>query len=444
MTKISRREALKVAGATALGAAALPILGRSTPAFARSRSNAAQKLTFSTAGGATDVPIFNGLATIFNKTHTDAQATFQEVPGSWEVFNAKLITQLSAHNAPDLIRHAIIYRPELIANNYVEDLQPYAQKSKWDVSAYYSGPFEGYRIGNHLWGVPTGIYTMALYYNKTMFKKAGIPLPSTDWEKGYDWDQFLTVAKKLTTGRGPGKVYGFSTATDLRWWINFIWQAGGDFLTPGYKQSALSSPAAQEALNFIHDLIFKYEAWPNPVSFNNPGNLFVSGKLGMYIDGNWQIPLLKTIKNFEWGVMPLPHNTKTYTGYYIDGWFVPKGAARPDLSWELIESIVGPQGEDWVVQQSDLGIPILQSSAKKNASILFNPLNKAEQQVWLDSIKYGHTFPYSPIYNQLDPIIARNVDQFSLGKITPKQFADNIGTAINPLLAKLTPAERAV
>ena len=444
MTNISRRQALKTAAAAALGASALPLVGGAAPAFARTRSNAAQQLRFSTAGGATDVPIFNGLAGIFNKTHTNAQATFQEVPGSWETFNAKLLTQLAARDVPDVIRHAIIYRPELIANGYVVDLMPYAQKSHWDFSAYYKGPFEGYRIGNHMWGVPTGIYTMALYYNKTMFKEAGIPLPSTDWSKGYDWNQFLDVAKKLTKGRGPGKVYGFSTATDLRWWINFIWQAGGDFLTPGYRRSALSDPAAQEALNFIHDLIFKYQVWPNPVAFNNPGNLFVSGRLAMTIDGNWQIPLFKTIKNFEWGVMPMPHNTHTYTGYYIDGWFVPKGVARPDLSWELISSIVGPQGEEWVVQQSDLGIPILQASAKKNAKILFNPLGKAEQQVWLDSINYGHTFPYSPIYNQLDPIISRNVDLFSLGKSTPKQFADNIGSAINPLLAKLTPAERAV
>ncbi len=84
MTKISRREALKVAGATALGAAALPIVGRSTPAFARSRSNAAQKLTFSTVPAAPlAVPIFQRTGqSIFNKTHTDAQAAFQEVPGS--------------------------------------------------------------------------------------------------------------------------------------------------------------------------------------------------------------------------------------------------------------------------------------------------------------------------------------------------------------------------
>ena len=70
-------------------------------------------------------------------------------------------------------------------------------------------------------------------------------------------------------------------------------------------------------------------------------------------------------------------------------------------------------------------------------------MGPAGQKVWLDSPNYGHTFPYSPIYSQLDPILARNLDLFSLNKITPKQFAQNISTAIDPLLAKLTPAERA-
>ena len=53
----------------------------------------------------------------------------------------------------------------------------------------------------------------------------------------------------------------------------------------------------------------------------------------MTIDGNWQIPLFKTIKNFEWGVMPLPHNTKTYTGVlYRRLVRAGKGASRTRIS----------------------------------------------------------------------------------------------------------------
>src|SRR5581483_5690304 len=131
-----------------------------------------------------------------------------------------------------------------------------------------------------------------------------------------------------------------------------------------------------------------------------------------------------------------------YTGYYIDGWFIPRGVAHPELSWELISSFLGHQAEDFVVHQSDLGIPMLKAVAQQDSKLLFNPLPPAEQKVWLDSIDHGHTFPYSPIYNQLDPIISRNMDLFSVNQVTPKQFAQNISSQIDPMLAKLTPVQR--
>lgn len=443
-SKISRRDILRTGAAAALGAGALPLVGRASPAFAHARSSDMVQLKYATIAGASEIPIFKGLSAHFNKTSKTAQASFQLVPGSWEDFERKLLAELASNSVPDAIRDAIIYRPDLLSNGYVEDLMPYAQKTHFNFDAYYSGPLKGYLSGKHLWGLPAGIYTMAMYYNKTMFKEAGIPTPPTDWSKGYDWNQLLDVAKKLTKGSGPGKQYGISTATDIRWWINFIWENGGDFLSPGYGRSTLGDAPAQGALNYIHDLMFKYQVWPNPEAFKDPSSLFISGRLGMYIDGNWQMPALKTITKFDWGVMPLPHNTHTYTGYYIDGWFVPRGAQHPDLSWDLIASFLGPETEDYVVRQSDLGIPLLKSVARKDAQILFNPLPRAEQQVWLDSINHGHTFPYSPIFNQMAPILSRNLDLFSLNKVTPKQFAQNISTAIDPLLAKLTPAQRAV
>jgi multiple sugar transport system substrate-binding protein len=443
-SKISRRDILKTGAAAALGAGALPLLGRASPAFARSTSRDMIQLKYATIAGASEIPIFKGLSTQFNKTSKTAQASFQLVAGTWENFQQKLIAELASNSVPDAIRDAIIYRPDLLSNGYVEDLMPYAQKTHFNFDQYYPGPLKGYLTGKHLWGLPAGIYTMAMYYNKTMFKEAGIPTPPTDWSKGYDWNQLLDVAKKLTKGSGPGKQYGISTATDIRWWINFIWENGGDFLSAGYGRSTLGDAPAQGALNYIHDLMFKYQVWPNPEAFKDPSTLFLSGRLGMYIDGNWQLPALKTITKFDWGVMPLPHNTHVYTGYYIDGWFVPRGAQHPDLSWDLIASFLGPETEDYVVRQSDLGIPLLKSVAQKDAQIMFNPLPRAEQQVWLDSINHGHTFPYSPIFNQMAPILSRNLDLFSLNKVTPKQFAQNISTAIDPLLAKLTPAQRAV
>jgi multiple sugar transport system substrate-binding protein len=228
--------------------------------------------------------------------------------------------------------------------------------------------------------------------------------------------------------------------TDFRWWIHFIWQSGGDFLNADHTKVTLETPAAIEGLQYLHDLIFKYQVWPNPETlkdYNTVTGLFTSGRVGMYLDGMWQMPACKTIKRFEWGVAPLPHNTKIATGYYIDGWFVPKGAPHPDLSWELIASFLSPRTEDFVARTSDLGIPMLKSTARKDANILFNPLPVPEQRVWLDSPKYGYQFPWTPNFADINEVLARNIDLFSVGQSDAKLTVANITRQVQPLLDQL-------
>ena len=71
---------------------------------------------------------------------------------------------------------------------------------------------------------------MLIYYNTTMFDAAGIDRPSDDWT----WDDFLAVAKQLTTGTGSSKVYGFVLPT-----YNFG-------LTPWYYTNGGSSATETE------------------------------------------------------------------------------------------------------------------------------------------------------------------------------------------------------
>lgn len=443
---LTRRDLLKSAAATAAAAGALPLLNGTLPAMAQARSRDTTHLTYSTIANPAEVPIFKHLSDYFNKMHPNVQASFQLVPGSWEDYNRKLVTQVAGGTVPDVTRGAIIYRPSYISKGYVEDLMPYAKRSQFPFDKYFKSPFGGYLVGDHLWGMPVGIYDMAMYYNKTMFKEAGIPLPSTDWEKGYDFDEFLHVARKLTKGSGVHKQYGVEMLTDFRWLIHFIWWTGGDFLSADHSKCIVDSPQAVAGLQFLHDLMFKYQVWPNPETLKNgttESGLFTSGRVGMMFDGMWSMPTMKTtIKNFEWGVAPLPHDKKIATGYYIDGWFVPKGAANPELSWELIASFMSAQTENYVAHQSDLGIPMLKSIAKKDADSLFDPLPLAEQKVWLDSPNYGHQFPWTPNFADIQQVLSRNLDLFALQKTDAKQTARNIKQQVQPLLDQLTPAER--
>ena len=97
-----------------------------------------------------------------------------------------------------------------------------------------------------------------MVYNSELFKEAGIKsLPK-------NWKEYREACKKLTkatkTG-GPVDQWGVAfvlakACFDLRFSV-VLRGFGGDFLTPDWKHSALNTPQAKEAFNYVVDLILK-------------------------------------------------------------------------------------------------------------------------------------------------------------------------------------------
>jgi multiple sugar transport system substrate-binding protein len=91
-----------------------------------------------------------------------------------------------------------------------------------------------------IYGIPKDFSVLGMFYNKEMFKKAGIrEVPDT-------WDELLAVAKKLKkAGLVP-----MSVSSDLSTWLAFIYQKGAEIITPDYKHSLFTDPRIVESLEF--------------------------------------------------------------------------------------------------------------------------------------------------------------------------------------------------
>ena len=80
-------------------------------------------------------------------------------------------------------------------------------------------------------GVPALVDNLALVYNKTLFKQAGLSYPTTNWT----WADMKRAALKLTNP--AKKQFGWAYVNDAsedtvwRFWA-MLWQAGGHILTP--------------------------------------------------------------------------------------------------------------------------------------------------------------------------------------------------------------------
>lgn len=395
--------------------------------------------SFLTISNDDEQKIFDQVATSFNATNPGGKWAFDRMAGSWEDFSRKYTTELAAGSPHDAARIAIIQQPSYTSKGYVADLSAFAEKDNLNFADYYDTAFNEWRVDGKLYGIPAGIYNMAVYYNKDMFDAAGIPHLTTDWDDAnWNWTTFQETAKKLTKGEGASKQYGFTTTWDMRWVIHFPWAAGGDFINADHTKTIIGEPAGIEGLNFAQTLIRDDKSWLTPTQLGNDNvsEAFQSGRVGMYLDGMWQMPSLKKIESFKWGVAPVPAGKQRFTGIYVDAWVMPPGTKDPEQSWKFLKYMAGAEAQNILVDNSALGLPILKSVVKDRAADLFKPLSPEEQQVWINAANYAHSFPFTAKWDELFDAFKPVWDLWGLGEIDAATMAQQITDVVDPILAK--------
>jgi ABC-type sugar transport systems, permease components len=110
-------------------------------------------------------------------------------------------------------------------------------------------------VDNSIYTIPYAQYVQALYYRKDLFRAAGLNpnKPPTDWNQFYEYAKALTDHEKGQWG------FIFAQGTESYWWINFLWQAGGEVALPdpksGLHLAAFNSQPGVEALEFYRKLL---------------------------------------------------------------------------------------------------------------------------------------------------------------------------------------------
>ncbi|MEV6795965.1 sugar ABC transporter substrate-binding protein [Streptomyces sp. NPDC051320] len=117
---------------------------------------------------------------------------------------------------PDVAQIEYFALGQFALGKSVADLSGYGAK---DLKAAYSpGPWNSVNINGGIYGLPMDSGPMAMFYNKKVFDKYKIAVPTT-------WDEYLAAARKLH--KADPKAYITSDAGDAGLTTSMIWQAGG-------------------------------------------------------------------------------------------------------------------------------------------------------------------------------------------------------------------------
>ncbi len=163
-----------------------------------------------------------------------------------------------------------------------------------------------------LYGLPIQESSAGFFYNKKIFRAAGIDVSAYSATNPWTFEQFKDVCARL-------QAHGV-TAVDMRidatkdetapyLLYPFIYAAGGEFVSAdGYTATGIyNSAATAKGFQFIKDLINA-----GYTSYAIGATDFFTGKVGMYLSSGWTIPDLdnKYREQFasrdDWGLLPYP------------------------------------------------------------------------------------------------------------------------------------------
>lgn len=346
----------------------------------------------------------------------------------------KLLISYAGGRAPDVSRVSSLWFYPLAAKGVLADLTPFIEDdASFDINDFYSVAVDGWgRYAGKVHAIPTDLDLEAMYYNKKMFDRAGIPYPDYTW----DWDRYLEVCKQLTRDLdGDGRTDQWGT-TVSGFWQSYIYQNGGQVLNDQQTECVLDRPEAYKALQWMVDLRQKWAVAPSPADTADLGltGLWAAGRIGMFHSGSWAASLMfkDRVKTFEWDVAPIPKGKGRATFLGGSAFAITRKSRHKEEAWELVKFLTSPYVQEmWATQEQVM--PSRKSVAESGAFLNLDepPDNRI---VFLQATEYGRTLPSVYSQREMNDIISNYISKALLGQASAREVCEEVTPLVNDLL----------
>lgn len=296
---------------------------------------------------------------------------------------AEAMEELLDKEKPDLVMLTPAQYEALAADGKLAELDAMIKRDKFDLDDFIPAVTDLLRVkgGGKLYGMAPTFGGKALYYNKDLFDKYGVPYPTDQMS----WEDVLQLARRFPAdGQGDARIYGlhqpsgvtnpFELATTIgaAKGLAFVdydnaklsvntedWKKVARLVADAYKSGSLSVPSAQNAGILPGSGGSggadggKKVVMIGPDTFKN--DMFLSGRAAMMVDSDNTINLMNMAgkvkgpsdgsKPLNWDVVTMPvdaRNPDVSSGFTVGQIFaIPAQAANPSAAWELWKFING-------------------------------------------------------------------------------------------------------
>jgi len=262
--------------------------------------------------------------------------------------HSKLLADFAGGTPPDLFEGHPEWGMIFGDMGYLTDLTD--KLSQWPE---YQDWFETYReesvVSGKTYGLKEHATTTSLYYNRTLFREAGLD-PNSPPKTWKEWLEVAEVLTKDINGDGIPEQYGFGipplpeTANDM----GLLAASGTAYFNRDGTLIDLVSPEAIELGEFLR----KIKKWSYVAELSAHPHItrkmFATQKnLGTIITGNWDIKNYKEFPELDYSIshIPVPEGKPWRSSLHGTNLIIPKGTGNEDAAFELIKMLTATEVE---------------------------------------------------------------------------------------------------
>jgi ABC-type sugar transport system permease subunit/ABC-type glycerol-3-phosphate transport system substrate-binding protein len=307
----------------------------------------------------------------------------------------------------------------------------------------------------HIYSIPYAQYVLGLYYRKDYFAAAGLDptKPPTTWDEFYDDAKKLTDQKKGVWGFEFGK-----EADAAYWWVDFLWQAGGDVIkrdSSGKWVAAFDTPEGVTALEFYSKLLSAPWKGPDGKTYIGVAKTTddvnvdkAAGRMAMWFQYQSNVIAnmtdASTLNPNVIGIAPMPKGPTGITANELNAsmWGISSQITDPRVrqaAWEFVQ-FMSSDDADRIRTKSyvdaGLGDTVNPLSLRKYG---YEDYLTPQSHAWLEAnrtlMQFGHPEPYGDNMNQIYNLLAVPLGTIALNpSANPRALLDRAAKEVNEKL----------
>jgi multiple sugar transport system substrate-binding protein len=278
----------------------------------------------------TRVEAMNQLIAQFNAENPDVIVVQETFP--YDGYLQQVPTAVAAGGGPDVAQLFYGWVHAWSRAGYIDPL-PEEYFPAAEIEEYFVPMVESVKIDGRYYGLPTAVRSLALFYNKDMFRAAGLDpdSPPTTWDQFVEYAQALNISDAL----GYSQIgYGFGGQDHHLVRTVLMNQLGTPPFSPDGEVLYGNEIGEQALATFtgweLNDKIGVTNFVPGTSGYRD--GFITQANIAMIIDGSFAIGQVRNGAQFDWGVAELPtfdNGVQSNFGSFFMNGITPNASSDP-------------------------------------------------------------------------------------------------------------------